>query len=105
MKHIFIVAELIVIAGLYGCGTPPHFKTDTIQPSYISPLRYKDHNCNQLADEITRLERRLNELDVTLGETYAHETRLNYLKVEYARLKGELSAIEKTIINKECKRK
>ena len=81
------------------------FKPETIQPSYVSPLQYKDYNCDQLAEEATRIQRRINELNVTLSETVRHETRLNYLKVEYARLKGEVSAVEKSIINKECKKK
>jgi starvation-inducible outer membrane lipoprotein len=47
---------LLGIASLYflsGCASSPK----EIQPSFVSPLQYKDYNCDQIVEEMSYVNR------------------------------------------------
>jgi hypothetical protein len=100
-----------------GCASSP----DKIQTSYISPLQYKDYDCDQIAGELERVSRRINELYGSLKKTSDNDNAqmavglilfwptLFFLEggdgpeaIEYARLKGERDTLEKVAIQKKC---
>ncbi len=100
-----------------GCASSP----DKIQASYVSPLQYKDYDCDQIAGELERVSRRANELYGSLKKTSDNDNAqmavgmilfwpaLFFLEggdgpeaAEYGRLKGERDALEKVAIQKKC---
>ncbi|MFN3545733.1 MAG: hypothetical protein ACK4UX_12870 [Thiobacillus sp.] len=102
---------------LAGCASSP----DKIQTSYVSPLQYKDYDCDQVAGELERVSRRANELYGSLKKTSDNDTAQMAVGMilfwpalflleggdgpeaaEYARLKGERDALEKVAIQKKC---
>jgi hypothetical protein len=102
---------------LVGCASSP----DKIQTSYVSPLQYKDYDCDQIAGELERVSRRANELHGSLKKTSDNDNAqmavgmilfwpaLFFLEggdgpeaAEYGRLKGERDALEKVAIQKKC---
>jgi len=115
MKRAFIGAALAVFIG--GCASSP----DQIQTSYVSPLQYKNYDCDQIAGELERVSRRTNELYGSLKKTSDNDNAqmaagmilfwpaLFFLEggdgpaaAEYGRLKGERDALEKVVIQKKC---
>ncbi len=113
MKVIVVMTLLFFI----GCASSP----DKIKTAYVSPLQYKDYNCNQVAGEMERVSRRVNELHGGLkkkANTDSAQMAVGVLLLwptlffleggdgpeaqEYARLKGENEALEKVAIQKEC---
>ena len=115
MKTMLVGVALAVALG--GCASNP----DKIQTSYVSPMQYKDHDCDQLVGELERVSRRANELHGSLKKTASNDTAqmavgmvlfwpaLFFLEggdgpeaAEYARLKGERDALEKVAIQKKC---
>jgi hypothetical protein len=115
MRHFLLS---IVIAGLIsGCASQP----EKIQTTYISPLQYKDYDCDQVAAELERVTRRANELNGSLKTAANNDAAamavgmilfwpaLFFLEggdgpeaAEYSRLKGERDALEKVAIQKKC---
>lgn len=115
MKQQLIYVALAVV--LSGCASSP----DKIQTSYVSPLQYKDYDCDQIAAELERVTRRANEIYHSLKKTADTDTAqmavglilfwpaLFFLEggdspeaAEYARLKGERETLEKVAIEKKC---
>ncbi|OFX07557.1 MAG: hypothetical protein A2516_04795 [Alphaproteobacteria bacterium RIFOXYD12_FULL_60_8] len=111
----------LTIAGLgllaTGCATQP----SKIQGAYVSELQYKDYDCDQLAAESGRINRRAYELYANLKKTADNDEAqmgvgiillwptLFFLEggdgpeaQEYARLKGERNTIESVAIQKKC---
>jgi len=103
--------------GLAGCASSP----DKIQTSYVSPIQYKDYDCDQITGELERVSRRANELHGSLQKTSDNDTAqmavgmvlfwpaLFFLEggdgpeaQEYSRLKGERDTLEKTAVQKKC---
>jgi hypothetical protein len=112
-KYILCVFILV----LAGCASSP----DKIAASSVSTLQYEDHNCKQIAMELDRVERKTNELYYRLDKTSGNDNAqmavgmilfwpaLFFLEggdgpeaAEYARLKGELDALETVSIHKKC---
>jgi hypothetical protein len=115
------VVKKALIAGLAlavsGCATSP----DKIQAAHVSPLKYKDYDCEQLALETASVERRVGELHGNLDKKAGADAAqmgvglvlfwpaLFFLEggdgpeaQEYARLKGEYQALEDVTIAKKC---
>lgn len=107
---------LLTIA-LTGCATAP----DKIQTAYVSPIQYKDYDCDQVAAESARVNRRATELHSSLKSTADNDgaqmavgmilfwPALFFLEggdgpeaAEYARLKGERDALEQVSVQKKC---
>ena len=112
--------QWIVAAGvmwMIGCASSP----DKIQTAYVSPLQYKDYDCEQISGELMRVSRRAGELQGNLQKTADNDTAqmavgmvlfwpaLFFLEggdgaeaTEYARLKGERDTLEKLGIERKC---
>ncbi len=115
MKKSIIYAA--VFASLTACATSP----DKIQTSYVSTLQYQNFDCQQIANETERVDKRANELQGSLKKAADNDSAqmavgllllwptLFFLEggdgpeaAEYARLKGEHEALEKVVIEKKC---
>jgi hypothetical protein len=102
---------------LIACATPPQ----KIQASYVSDVTYRDYDCDQVADETVRVQRRVDNLHASLKKTASDDAAqmgvglilfwpaLFFLEggdgpqaQEYARLKGEAEALERVSIQKRC---
>ncbi len=113
MKRIFAVAVFVLGA----CASQP----EEIATAYVSPLHYKNFDCEQLEMEAERVSRRALELHASLKDTADTDEiqmgvglillwpTLFWLEggdgaeaMEYARIKGERDAIERTAIQKKC---
>jgi len=60
MKKRIIVLGLAVL--MSGCATHP----DKMRTAYVSPLQYKEYDCDQIGAEWGRVSRRGNELHANL---------------------------------------
>ena len=116
-KSIFLYT---IILFLTSCATQPN----KISPTYISPLEYKDFDCDQVASELRRKNRRLNNLYSQLKKTadddkwqmgvglvifwptlFALEGGDSNEANEYAKIKGEVDALQESAIIKKCELK
>ncbi|MBC8157698.1 MAG: hypothetical protein H8E94_00035 [Alphaproteobacteria bacterium] len=107
----------ISIAVLTGCATQP----EKLEAAYISPTQYESYSCKQLSAELTRVDRRKDELHASLRKLAGNDQAqmavgmilfwpaLFFLEggdgseaTEYSRLKGESETIEKVLIRKNC---
>ena len=117
MKRKTIRRTAIVLTAFFvtACATPP----DKISASYVSPLQYSDYSCDQIKQELLRVNRRVVEVT---GSQQKHADNdavamgvglvlfwpaLFFLaggdkKDELARLKGEYDALEQAAIQKDC---
>lgn len=103
-----------IIAGtllLYGCGNMPT-NPSQITGAYVSPVKYEKYTCEQLANEMSSLARRENQLVI------AQEQRIKSSKVqafwvgygngdgieasELANVRGEREAVRFTMEQKQC---
>lgn len=109
---------LLVAAALTAaCASSP----DRIQAAYVSPLQYKDHDCDQIIAELTRVSRRASDLQGSLQSKADGDTAQMAVGLllfwpalflleggdgadaqEYARLKGERDVLEQEAIRKRC---
>ena len=100
---------------LSGCASRP----ESIEAAYVSPLEYSDYNCSQLAQELRRIGRKVQEVagdqsDQATNDAVAMGVGLVIFwpalffligddrAEEFARLKGESEAVEQAAIAKEC---
>ena len=107
----------VMLVGLVGCASQP----EKIPAQSVSTLQFKDHDCDHLAAETSRIERRAHELYTQLKDTADADAAqmgiglVLFLPVllfleggdgpeaqEYGRLKGEREAIEVVAIQKKC---
>lgn len=110
---IFLTA--VASTTLIGCATA----SKDISEVYISPLQYKSYDCQQLAAEETRLRVRMTQLGARLDKAADNDkiivgasALLIYpiffiggnkdQEAEFARLKGEYSAVEQAAIANKC---
>lgn len=109
------VAVVVIVGILAGCATSP----DKIQPTYISPLQYSHLDCDQIRQEIVRVNARISEV-AGVQQKHANNDAvamgvglvifwpaLFFLaggdrKEELARLKGEYEALQTVAIEKKC---
>ncbi len=113
MKSAFIVFVLFLSA----CATNP----DKIDAAYVSPLKYKDYDCEQLALEIDYIGQRTTKLYQRLkAENTADSWQMGlglivfwpalfFLEggdgpeaAEYAQIKGEFGALRTNSVQKKC---
>jgi len=112
-KKIFCIT--ISILFLAGCAQ----KSSNISPKYVSPLTYQHYSCDQIRQELVRVNSRV--MDVTGQQDSAANKDAAALAVgmvlfwpalffmvggdkkeELGRLKGECEALEKCAIEKKC---
>lgn len=111
-----ITISVMVSMALSACSTA----SKDITPSYISPLQYQAYDCDQLSSESQRLQTRANQIGGRLDEAASNDKAITgaglilfwpalfalggtkQQEAEYARLRGEHSAIEQSAISKKC---
>ena len=115
MRKIILIA--VVSSMLFGCASNP----DKIQATYVSPLTYKDYDCDQVATEMDHVSHRTTELYQQLKKTRNADDwqmgiglvlfwpALLFLEggdgpeaTEYANLKGEYEALRENSVSKKC---
>ena len=119
MKHTVInaITHAVFISGvvlLAGCAD----KAANIQPSYISPLMYKDYECDTLNQEYNRLIMHGQSVNkqqdrIANNDTGAVAAILLFwptlflidnddMREQVALIKGQLNAIQESAIQKGC---
>ncbi len=118
MNKKYILTLLVMVGSglLGGCAT----SSDKIATAYVSPLIYKDYNCDQITAELARVSRRAGEIAGTIDKNAKGDKVVTGVSLilfwpaafaidgdgpevqEYARLKGEREALEKVSIQKNC---
>ena len=119
MKHTVInaITHAVFISGvvlLAGCAD----KAANIQPSYISPLMYKDYECDTLNQEYNRLIMHGQSVNkqqdrIANNDTGAVAASLFFwptlflidnddMREQVALIKGQLNAIQESAIQKGC---
>ena len=115
MKKLILSVAIILTLG--ACTTNPN----KIGASYVSPLKYADYDCQQLALEAANIERKVNDLYGHLKKENSKDKwatgvgvvlfwpalfflagNENVNEAEYAQLKGEYEAIQDAQIQKKC---
>lgn len=114
MKQTIIAAALVTITG---CANNPN----SIQSSYVSPVKYADYSCQQLSMEQDNIRRRV---DANYAQLKSENTKDKWVmaagmlvfwpalflldgddevtEAEYARMKGEYDALESAVVLKKC---
>lgn len=112
------ISILALISGLLlGCASNP----DKISTAYVSPLKYKNYDCDQVAMEMDHVSRRTTDLYFSLKRKADNDTAqmgvglvlfwptLFFLEggdgpeaSEYSQLKGEYEALHTTAVEKKC---
>jgi hypothetical protein len=116
MLKMFRVIAFGSIAVLTACAK----SSEEVSTSYVSPIQYANHDCNQLRGELGRVNRQLvqkmrsqdsradNDAVATGVGMVLFWPALFFIKGddehagELARLKGEFDAVEQAAIEKRC---
>ncbi|MEL7214251.1 MAG: hypothetical protein AAGK92_16425 [Pseudomonadota bacterium] len=111
-----LVLSVALMSVLMGCAQ----KSDKIGATYVSTLEYEPYNCRQLAAEAGRISSRAAELAGVQDKQAQSDAIATGAAIvlfwpaaffiggnktnaaELARLKGELEAIEKASIQRDC---
>lgn len=120
MRIIMAVSSAVAGLALVSCASSPN----KIGAQYVSPMIYQDYDCDQIAMEQHRIERRTGELYQSLKrEANADKWQMGIGLVlfwpalfmleggdgpeatEYARLRGEYNALSEVSIMKRCQLK
>ena len=115
MKLLFSL--MLAIFLLSGCATPP----SEIPTADVSPLQYKDYDCDDIANELERIVRKMNTAYMQLDKKASNDTTqatigailfwptLFFLEggdgpqaMEYSMLRGKFDALEQVSIRKKC---
>jgi hypothetical protein len=111
----------ILVAGvmfLSSCASPPK----DILPTYVSPLKYEQYDCSQIGSEMESVTRELNQIYIAVKNASNRDGWFmmgallitgplalvpaviddTEATVRFAQLQGELEALEKASILKEC---
>ena len=108
---------LLTASLLIGCATQPK----DLPTAYVSPLQYQNYSCDQIAMEMNRVSRKVNEVRSDLkgeadNDLAPYGNRVNCFlastflsgrgdganAAEFSRLKGEFEALESISIQKSC---
>ncbi len=114
MTKLSVALVCLIVAG---CATEPN----KIGAQYVSPMQYQSYDCQQIALEQSRIERRTNVLYQSLkNEANADSWQMGIglvlfwpamfmleggdgpEAVEYARLRGEYEALDINSVSKKC---
>ena len=114
IKFLIVVGFTVALTA---CASQP----EDIQTAYVSPLQYKNYDCDQLSMEAERVSARTIALYGSLKDTadtdevqmavglillwpvlFFLEGGDDARATEYSRLKGERDAIEKVSVQKKC---
>lgn len=114
LTYLGVIAALVMLSG---CASNP----DKIDAAYVSPLKYKDYDCDQLAMEMDYVGQRTNKLYARLKKERTADNvqmgvgllvfwpALFFLEggdgpeaAEYAQLKGEYEALRDNAVQRKC---
>jgi hypothetical protein len=113
MKKIIVIIALFFVAS---CATAPK----DISAAYVSPLKYKDYDCDQIALEGASIESRVNALYASLDNSAKADKRNTAIGAilfwptlffidgdspegsEYSQLKGDYQALRTVAVQKKC---
>lgn len=116
MSFIKPVSALALCSLITGCAS----YSEDIAATYVSPLQYRDYDCDQIGMEMEAVSRRVGTLSKSLDSKAEGDVwqvagavvlwpTLFFLEggdgpeaAEYARLKGEFETLEKVSIRKKC---
>jgi len=106
-----------ILAGLTACASNP----ERIQAAYVSPIKYQNYDCSQLAAEMDYVTQRVNRLHAQLAkDAKADKWQMGVGLIlfwptllaleggdgpeaaEYAQLKGEFEAIRTASVQHKC---
>ena len=111
-----LAANVVTLSLISACAPHP----DAITPAYVSPLQYSNSDCDQLKQELIRVNRKVMEVSGVQERTANKDSvamgvgliifwpALLFLaggdnrKEELARLKGEYDCLEELAIQKKC---
>jgi hypothetical protein len=114
-KIVCLLCSSVIIFS--GCAT----SSKDVTTAYVSPLQYKDYNCDQITAEMTRLNVRVTQLGGRLDEAASNDKALvgvgmvlfwpslfflggtKNQEAEFARIKGEYEAINQAAVQRDCK--
>lgn len=113
MKTSTIAAASIVALAISACAKSP----ESIAPSYVSEVPYQSYSCSQLGQEKARLEQAYSvaakaQSDARTGDAVGvfflgmptSTLSGGNIAPEIANLKGQMTAVDRTIITKNCTR-
>ena len=107
---------MIASIGIISCASP----SKEIAAVYVSPIQYEQFSCDQLSQELERLNRKKNSLATSLDEKASNDKGLTAVSVilfwpaafalggnqaqeaEYAQLKGRYDAVQQAGVEKSC---
>lgn len=111
-----IIATLLIPAFLSACATAGKDVTAT----YVSPVQFSNYDCDQIRQEMLRIQGRANQLSGRLDEAASNDKALvgvgmvlfwpalfalggtKQQEAELSRLKGEYDALSAASVNKKC---
>ena len=109
IRHAAMTAAIVITAT--GCAKAP----ESIQASYVSPLRYQGLSCRQLAVEASNLDGALATASAQQRQARTNDTvgviliglpvssfSGGNVAADVARLKGEREAVRQTALAKGC---
>lgn len=112
MNLKLFVAAAVAAASVTACAKAP----EAIAPSYVSEIPYQTYSCVQLGQERARLEQAYAttakaQNDARTGDAWGvflvgmpvSTLSGGNVAAEVASIKGQIAAVDKTIITKNCK--
>jgi outer membrane lipoprotein-sorting protein len=116
-KFVKKYITLITIASfLAGCATAGK----DVAATYVSPIQYSNYDCDQLRQELARINGRVSQVTGRLDEAASNDKALvgvgmilfwpalfalggtKQQEAELSRMKGEYEAIQTALISKKC---
>lgn len=117
MNMVKLVAIVAIVSLMTGCASSP----DSMQPTYVSPLEYRDYNCDQISSEMNHVSRETNRLYNSLEKKSNNDNAqmaagmllfwpaLFFLEggdgaeaSQYSQLKGEFEALRTASVERDC---
>ena len=111
-----LISSLLIAALIAGCATAGKDVTAT----YVSPVQYSSLDCDQIKQELQRVNGRVNQLTGRLDEAASNDKAIAGIGIilfwpalfalggtkqqeaELSRLKGEYDALQSAAVSKKC---
>lgn len=112
----FTAGSVALVMLLSGCSTA----SKNIAAEYVSPLQYSSYDCEQIFAETDRVKSRAVKLGARLDEAASNDAAITGVgmilfwpalfalggtkqqEAEFARLSGELDALQQSAVSKKC---